>query len=285
MCRLREPLSRTADMNIAVRDVQSIEVEAGVRLAVSVSGVLDKPAIVFSNSLAASYEMWDEIEYRLAPHACLVRYDTRGHGRSDAPEDGYTIETLGQDVLAVLDKFEISRAIICGVSLGGLTAMWLGIHAPDRVSGLILANTAANFPPEKMWRDRAATARSSGVGSFVQPSLERWVTSGYRDKHVSRVDELAAMIAGTSPAGYAGCCEVLAATNVLPDLSRISCPVRVIAGQHDPSTPPARAEEVDAAIPQADLVTLDAAHISCVEAPDAFAEAVRDFLTLIKNNR
>ncbi len=271
-------------MNIAVRDVQNIEVEAGIRLAVSVSGALDKPAIVFSNSLAASYGMWDEVAERLAPYACLVRYDTRGHGLSDAPESGYTIETLGNDVLAVLDKLEIPRAVICGVSLGGLIGMWLGVHASNRVSGLVLANTAANFPPETMWRDRAATARSSGVASFVQPSLERWVTSGYRDKHKSRVAELAAMIAGTSPAGYAGCCEVLAATNVLPDLSRISCPVRSVAGRHDPSTPPARAEEIAAAIPQADLVTLDAAHISCVEAPDAFAESVRDFLTLIKNN-
>lgn len=271
-------------MNIAVRDVQNIEVGSGVRLAVSVSGALDKPAIVFSNSLAASYEMWGEIEDRLAPCACLVRYDARGHGRSDAPESGYTIETLGKDVLAVLDTFEIPRAVVCGVSLGGLTAMWLGIHAPERVSGLVLANTAANFPPETMWRDRAATARSGGVASFVQPSLERWVTSGYRGKHESRVAELAMMIAGTSAAGYAGCCEVLAGTNVLPDLSRISCPVRVIAGQHDPSTPPARAAEIVAAISQADLVTLDAAHISCVEAPDAFAETVRDFLTLIKNN-
>ena len=271
-------------MNIAVLDMQSIEVEAGIRLAVSVSGALDKPAIVFSNSLAASYGMWDEVGDRLAPYASLVRYDTRGHGRSDVPESGYTIERLGKDVLAVLDALEISRAVICGVSLGGLTAMWLGIHASDRVSGLVLANTAASFPPETMWRDRAATARSSGVASFVQPSLERWVTSGFRDKHESRVAELAAMIAGTSPSGYAGCCEVLATTNVFPDLLQISCPVRVIAGRHDPSTPPARAVEIVAAIPQADLVTLEAAHISAVEASDAFSEAVRGFLTLIKSN-
>lgn len=271
-------------MNIAVRDVRSVEVEAGIRLAVTVSGALDKPVIVFSNSLAASYGMWDEIAERLTPHACLVRYDTRGHGRSDAPSTGYSIEALGKDVLAILDALETPRAVICGVSLGGLTAMWLGIHQPKRVSGLVLANTAANFPPETMWRDRAATARSSGVASFVQPSVERWVTSGYRDGHESRVAELGAMISGTSPAGYAGCCEVLAETNVLSDLPRISCPVRVIAGRHDPSTPPARAEEIVGAIPQADLVTLDAAHISCVEAPDAFAESVRDFLTLIKTN-
>ena len=271
-------------MNVAIRDMHSVEVEADVRLAVSVSGALDKPVIVFSNSLAASYGMWDEVADRLAAHSCLVRYDTRGHGRSDAPENGYSVEAFSKDVLAILDALKIQKAVVCGVSLGGLTAMWLGIHAPDRVSGLILANTAANFPPETMWRDRAATARSSGVSAFVQPSLERWVTAKYRETYGARVAELAAMIGTTSPAGYAGCCEVLASANVLPDLSRISCPVRAIAGQHDPSTPPSRAEEIVAAISQADLVTLDAAHISCVEAPDAFAEAVRDFLTLIKSN-
>ena len=201
------------------------------------------------------------------------------------PESGYTIETLSKDVLAILDALDISRSVICGVSLGGLTAMWLGIHAPDRVSGLVLANTAANFPPETLWRDRAATARSSGVASFVQPSLERWVTSGYRDKHKSRVAELAAMIGGTSPAGYAGCCDVLAATNVLPDLPRISCPVRVIAGQQDPSTPPARVQRKSSRRFRKLISSfLDAAHVSCVEASGAFAETVRDFLTLIKNN-
>lgn len=267
-------------MNLAARDIRNVEVEAGVRLAVSVSGALDKPVIVFSNSLAASYGMWDEVADRLAAHYCLVRYDTRGHGNSDAPESAYTIETLSKDVLAILNALKIQQAVVCGVSLGGLTAMWLGIHASERVSGLILANTAANFPPEAMWRDRAATARSSGVAAFVKPSLERWVTAKYRDEHESRVADLAAMIASTSPAGYAGCCEVLAATNVLPDLPRISCPVRVIAGRHDPSTPPARAEQIVAAISQAELTTLEAAHISCVEEPDAFAESIRDLLTL-----
>jgi len=133
-----------------------------------------------------------------------------------------------------------------------------------------------------MWRDRAATARSGGVASFVQPSLERWVTSGFRDKHPARVAELSAMIAGTSPAGYAGCCEVLAATDVLPGLSQIVAPALVIAGLHDPSTPPARSDELASGISGASRVTLDAAHVSAVEAPDEFAAAVRDFLPLIK---
>ena len=269
-------------MNIAVRDMQHIEVESGVRLAIRVSGAADRPAIVLSNSLAADLGMYDEVAERLAAHARVIRYDTRGHGLSDAPESGYSIERLGRDVIAILDALKIERAVMCGTSLGGLTAMWLGLHAADRVSGLIPANTAACFPPETMWRERAATVRASDVDSLVQGSLERWVTAGYRAKHPARVDQLARMIKSTTPAGYAGCCDVLAETNLLPELSKIACPVRVIAGLHDPSTPPSRAEEIVSAIRGAEVVTLEAAHISAVEVPDAFAATVRGFLSSIE---
>lgn len=265
-------------MNIAVRDLQHIEVEPGVRLAVRVSGATDKPAIVFSNSLASDMGMYDEVAERLAADARLICYDTRGHGRSDAPERGYSIERLGRDVIAILDALKVERAVVCGTSLGGLTAIWLGIHAPDRVSGLLPANTAANFPPETLWRERAATVRANSVASLVQGSLERWVTAGYRAKNPARVEQLGRMIETTTPAGYAGCCDVLAETDLLPELSTIACPVRVIAGLQDPSTPPSRAEEIVSAIKGAEVVTLEAAHISAVEAPDAFASAVRGFL-------
>ena len=129
---------------------------------------------------------------------------------------------------------------------------------------------------------RPAHVRASDVDSLVQGSLERWVTAGYRAKHPARVDQLARMIKSTTPAGYAGCCDVLAETNLLPELSKIACPVRVIAGLHDPSTPPSRAEEIVSAIRGAEVVTLEAAHISAVEVPDAFAATVRGFLSSIE---
>lgn len=264
-------------MNIAVHDIQHIEVEPGVRLAVRVSGAADEPAIVFSNSLAADLGMYDEVAERLATDAYVIRYDTRGHGQSDAPESGYSIERLGRDVIAIIDALKIQRAVVCGTSLGGLTAMWLGLHVPDRVSGLILANTAASFPPETLWRERAAIVRESGVASLVAGSLERWVTARYRETHPARVERLAQMIETTAPAGYAGCCDILAETNLLPELSKIVCPVQVIAGLHDPSTPPSRAAEIVSAIDGAELATLEAAHISAIEAPDAFATVVRVF--------
>jgi 3-oxoadipate enol-lactonase len=256
-----------------------IDVGNGVRLAVSDSGARHKPVLLLSNSLATSRGMWSEVVDLLAPHVRIVSYDTRGHGASDAPEGGYTLERLGLDVVAILDALNIPQAYIGGISLGGLTAMWLGIYAADRVCGLILANTAASFPPETMWRERAAAARSCGLSGYVQPSLDRWVTQQYRDEHPVRTAELAAMIATTSAAGYAGCCEVLATANLSPDLSRIRCPVQIIAGTQDRSTPPERSEQLCAAISQAGLTILDAAHISAIEDPRSFADAVRTFIT------
>jgi 3-oxoadipate enol-lactonase len=223
-------LGATVDMTTAFDDVQRIEVAPGIRLTVSTSGTLDKPTIVLSNSLATSYGMWDEVVDLLASHARLVRYDMRGHGRSDAPQNACSIERLGQDVLAILDALEISHTVICGVSLGAVTAMWLVIPAPDRVSGLVLANTAANFPPERC----GVTALSPrAYPASVLLCSHRWIAGSrprYRNTQEARVAELAAMIMATSPEGYAGCCEILANTNLLPDLPQIKCRVRLIAG-------------------------------------------------------
>ena len=265
-------------MSTTPASLQRITVEPGVSLQVRVSGTPGKPALLLSNSLAADLSTWDEVEALLAPHAFIIGYDTRGHGRSDAPGEGYTLGRLGADILAILDALGIDKAVVCGLSLGGLTAMWLAAHAPHRVAGLVLANTAANFPPPTLWQDRAKAVLEGGIGPFVAPTLERWFTPRFRAAAPARVAQIGGVIAATSPAGYAGCCGVLARSDVAGDLAAITCPTLVIAGLHDPSTPPARAEEIRAGIAGAQLATLDAAHISAVEAPDAFSAALLDFL-------
>ncbi|TCT06086.1 3-oxoadipate enol-lactonase [Aquabacter spiritensis] len=266
----------------AATDTHRIAVAPGVHLAVKVSGTPGKPALVFSNSLAADMSSWDAVADRLAPHARIVRYDTRGHGASDAPQGPYDIAMLGGDALAVMDALGITRAVFCGLSLGGLTGMWLGAHAGDRLAGLVLANTAANFPPAQMWLDRAEGARRDGLAALVEPTLARWFTAAYRAAQPARVAKVGAAIAATPVEGYAASCGLLGATDLLPSLGEISCPTLVIAGAHDPSTPPARAAEIAAAVPGAELVTLDAAHLSAVEAGDAFAEALTAFLSRLK---
>lgn len=270
-------------MNAAAKgDIRAIAVEPGVRLAVRVEGSEGKPALVFSNSLAADMSTWDKVATRLAPHARIIRYDTRGHGRSDVPQGPCDIARLGRDVIGLLDALRIETAVLCGLSLGGLTGLWLGVHAPERLSGLVLANTAASFPPASMWQDRAKAARASGsVADLVEPTLSRWFTPAFRAAHPDEVAQVGAVIGATPAAGYAAACEVLAGTDLSGDLPRIAVPTCVVVGAHDPSTPPARGAELQAGIPGAHLVSLDAAHLSCVEAADAFADTLIAFLSRV----
>jgi 3-oxoadipate enol-lactonase len=234
---------------------------------------------VLGNSIGASRGMWDELVERLNPVARIVRYDARGHGRSDAPNGPLTLERLRRDVLKIMDNLNIERAAFCGLSLGGLTGMWLGANAPNRVSGLVLANTAVHFPPPSLWKERAASVRTGGLGPLVKPTLDRWLTKRFQEAAPARVAEIEQMVRSTTREGYAACCEVLADSDMTPQISRIACPVRVIVGEHDPSTPPSRGAEIVAVIARADMITLDAAHISSVEAADAFAISVREFIS------
>jgi 3-oxoadipate enol-lactonase len=258
--------------------VVRVAVDPGIALEVEVIGAKGRPYLVLSNSLGASRGMWDELVQRLKPVARIVRYDTRGHGRSDAPIAPLTLDRLGRDVLTLMDHLQVERAAFCGLSLGGLIGMWLGVNAPKRLAGLILANTAANFPPPDLWKERAATVRSSGMAPLIEPTLERWFTRRFREAAPARVAEIGRTLLSTSVEGYASCCEVLAQSDMLPNLNRITCPVRVLAGQHDPSTPPSRGSEIVARIAGAEMMTLDAAHLSSIEAADEFAVEVQDFL-------
>ncbi len=251
-----------------------IPVAPGVDLAVVHRSASGGPTIVFSNSLAADRSMWDEVVLALPNGYGVVTYDIRGHGQSDIAMGVFGISDLGTDVLGILDALGIGAAVFCGLSIGGLIGMWLAANHSSRIQKLVLANTAINFSPASMWTDRAALARAEGLGQLVMPTLERWLTSEFRTKNPYRTHEVADMIATTPPEGYAACCMVLANTDCSADLGKIVCPVLVIAGSSDPSTPPARADEIAAGLTDVNRVTLDAAHLSSVEKPEAFAGAL-----------
>jgi pimeloyl-ACP methyl ester carboxylesterase len=168
-----------------------------------------------------------------------------------------------------------------GLSLGGLTGMWLGANASDRFAGLVLANTALDFPPPSLWKERATSVRTGGMAPFVKPILDRWFTRRFQETAPARIAQIEQMVRSMTTEGYASCCEVLADADMAPQVSRIAYPVLVIAGEHDPSTPPSRGAEIVAAIARADMVTLDAADISSVEAADSFATSVRKFISRI----
>jgi pimeloyl-ACP methyl ester carboxylesterase len=159
--------------------------------------------------------------------------------------------------------------------------MWLSANAPSRFAGIILANTAPNFPPPELWKGRAEAVRTSGMAPFVEPTLDRWFTRAFRETSPKRVAEIGQMLQSTSIEGYAACCDVLAQADMSRQLDRIACPALVIAGQYDPSTPPSRGAEIVSAVAGARMVVLDAAHLSSVEAADAFALAIKDFMVKV----
>ena len=216
----------------------------GVSPAVSVHHVVegqpDAPVVVLSNSLGSTLAMWDPQVPALAERFRVVRYDHRGHDGSPVPTGPYELSDLAEDVIALLDRLEVERAHICGMSLGGMVAMWLGAHVPDRIDRLVLCSRrrASGSPPA--WLDRAATVRAHGTDAVADRVIGRWFTPGYADGNPELVGRMRAMIAGTPPEGYAACCELLASTDLRPDLAAIGAPTLLIAGGQDPSVPGCR---------------------------------------------
>jgi 3-oxoadipate enol-lactonase len=236
-----------------------------------VAGPADAPALVLSNSLGSDLAIWDPQVEALSERFRVIRYDTRGHGASPAPPGPYELADLGGDVLELLDHLGIERASICGVSLGAMTAMWLGIHAPERVEALVLCCTSAHLPPAAAWADRAATVRAAGSTEPVAEAvLARWLTPAGLAADPARAARLRAMLLATPAEGYAACCGVIERLDLRDDLASIAAPTVAIAGAQDPATPPSHLEAIAAAIPGAQLELLDgAAHLANVERPDA----------------
>ena len=242
-------------------------------------GDANKPALIFSNSLGTKYSMWQpQIEYFQQDHY-VICYDTRGHGASSAPQGPYSLEQLGQDVVNLLDHLDIAKAAFCGISMGGLTGQWLAIHKPERFSHVIVCNTAAKIGQEQAWQDRAALVREQGLAPIAATAASRWFTDPFIQSNPAVVAELSNDLGAGSPEGYANCCEALAKADVREQLSSIQIPVLIIAGQQDPVTTVADGQFMQQRIANSRLFEINASHISNIEQPEAFNQAVQTFLT------
>ena len=255
------------------------DVLMAVRLHYDVHGPEDAPVLLLSNSLGTSLELWDPQLPVWQRSFRVVRYDTRGHGRSHVPPAPYTLDELGRDALAVLDEVGARRAHVCGISIGGLTALWLGLNAPERVGRLVAANTAARVGTADLWNERIRRARDEGLARLAEEAMARWFTAGFRDRHPGVVDGLRRQLAACPLEGYAGCCAALRDADLTDAVSGITAPVLIVTGTQDPATTPAAGERLRDGLPGAKLVALDCAHLSNVEAADAFTAAVGNFLS------
>jgi 3-oxoadipate enol-lactonase len=253
-------------------------IDDGCRLVFELTGPEHAPSLVLSNSLGTDRSLWDDQIAALATRFRVLRYDTRGHGASDAPVGEYTLSRLGRDVLSLMDHARIAQAHITGVSIGGLTALWLGVHAPDRVRRMVLANTAARIGSMESWTDRMRVVESQGLGALADLTMERWFTPVFRADHAATVARIRRTFLATPAAGYLGCCAALRDADLRAEAGDVRAPSLVITGTHDPATPAADGALLAGAIAGAGLVELDAAHLSNLERPEAFTDAVLAFL-------
>ena len=253
----------------------------GIEIAYRLEGPEDAPVLTFSNSLASNYGMWDDQAAAFSGSRRILRYDTRGHGGTQATPGAYDMATLAADLLALWDALGIGTSAFCGCSMGGMIGQYLGIRHGDRLSALALCNTAARWPDGagKMWADRIAAARDGGMAPLVESTLQRWFTEGFRATGAATLERIGAMIRTTPVDGYAGCCRAIAEIAFLERLPEIAVPTLLVAGRDDPATPVAGHEEIRDRVPGSELVVIDdAAHLANIERPEAFNAALGAFL-------
>jgi len=241
-------------------------------------GPENAPVLVFSNSLGTTHRMWDPQVEAFSKHFRLLRYDTRGHGQSSVTSGPCTIEKLSADLLYLLDTQKIERAYFCGLSMGGMIGMLLGSTAAHRVQKIVLSNTAAKIGTPDVWNTRISAVQQGGMKAVATGVLDRWLTPGYRAAHPTETAQVLAMLESTDPAGYAACCGAVRDLDYREQLHRVEVPTLVIAGAHDPATPPADGRFLADHIRGAKFTELPAAHLSNIEAREQFNRESLAFL-------
>lgn len=255
----------------------NVEID-GARIWYTVDGPDGEPAVLLLHSLGTTHELWDAQLPALRSSFRVIRYDMRGHGRSTAPPGEFSIEQLGRDAIAVLDAAGAERAAICGISIGGVTAIWLGQHTSRRVRRLVLANTAARIGTSETWSARMRAVREEGMEKAAELAMPRWFTDEFRERRPDVVARFRALVTACPLESYIAACAALRDADLRRELHRVVAPTLVIAGSRDPSTTVADGAYLRDNIPDAELEVLEAAHLSNVERPMEFSELLTEFL-------
>jgi 3-oxoadipate enol-lactonase len=253
----------------------------GISVNYTLDGPASAPVVTLSHSLATDLSMWDPQMKALTARHRVLRYDTRGHGGTDAPAGAYTLEQLAEDARALLRALGIARTHWIGLSMGGMIGQTLALAAPDVFLSLALCDTSSRIPAEAkpLWQERIKTAETQGMEPLVEPTIGRWFTAPFREQRKDVVDRVRAMIRATNPRGYAGCCHAISALDLTDRLGAIKLPTLVVVGEEDQGTPVAASRAIQERIAGSRLEILpSAAHLANVEQPDAFTTAVTSFL-------
>ena len=252
----------------------------GVAFHYRLDGPADAPAVVFSNSLGTDFRTWDAVVERLAGQYRILRYDTRGHGLSDAPKGAYSIERLADDLAGIMDAAGMEKAVICGLSVGGVTAQQMHKAHPGKVQALILCDTAAKIGDADMWQQRIDTALGEGgLASMASAVLQRWFSYEYPTQHPTDLDGWRNMLVRTPAVGYAGVSHALKDGDLRNHCANIDVPTLVVCGADDGATTPAMVQALADSIVGATYLEIpDAGHLPCIEQPVILADAIDRFM-------
>jgi 3-oxoadipate enol-lactonase/4-carboxymuconolactone decarboxylase len=238
----------------------------------------DGPVLMLAHSLGADHGMWDPQAADLARRFRVLRYDIRGHGASAVTPGDYTIEQLGRDGLALLDRLRIDQVAFCGLSLGGMIALWLAAHAAHRLTAVVLANTSPAPGAERMEARRQAVL-ANGMSAIADAAMGRFFTARTLARNPPPVATARHTLLSTDPVGYAGCCAAIRDFNMVSSLGTIHGPALVISGEYDESLPWNGHGDRLATIAGATVAHLPTAHLSNIEAPRSFTAALDRFLS------
>jgi 3-oxoadipate enol-lactonase len=242
------------------------------------TGAEDLPVAVFSNGLGTTIRMWDGQIDVFSKRFRVLRYDVRGHGQSAVTPGPYTIEQLSSDLVHLMDSLQLDRVHLCGLSMGGMVAMFLGANAATRFRKLALCNTSSKFDPEHMWNKRIEAVNNGGMKAVASTVVERWLTPGFRSAHPTETQNVLAMLESANPEGYVAACAAVRDMDLRNILENIHLPALVLTGTHDPAATPAASQALAKSIPHALYRELPASHLSNIEARDEFNRRVLEFL-------
>jgi 3-oxoadipate enol-lactonase len=246
------------------------------------------PWITLSHSLACNLRMWDEQMDALAKRYRVLRYDTRGHGATDAPSGPYTLEQMADDAHTLLAALDIKRTHWLGLSMGGMIGQTFALKYPGVFVSLVLADTTSRYPVEAAatWAERVNMVKANGMEVVVDSTLGRWFTEPFRAQSPTVMERVAGYIRATPPAGYIGSCQAIPQIDLTDRLHEIKCPTLVIVGEQDTGTPVALARAIHDAMPGSELVIIpSASHLSNIEQPGAFNAALLGFLDRVQAAR
>lgn len=247
----------------------------GARLYWKRDGRDDAPAVVLLNSIGTDMDLWEAVLPLLRSHFALLRIDARGHGASIVEPGDLALAQLADDVLAVADAAGLARFSLAGVSLGGMIGMELALRSPHRLEKLVLVCTSATMD-SAAWGERVAKVRSQGMASIAELAMGRFLSD---DAEQALRESVRRQLIAMDPQGYASCGTAIRDMDLADRIAGIAAPTLVVTGTRDTSTPlVGHGEYLLTRIQGAHHVTLEAAHLAPLEAPEALAGALIAFL-------